>query len=153
MVVATDRMLYVSTDKGLFRARSNGGGYETEPLTFERYAPMRWPVVVDCDNPRRLYAGTSKSGMFRSDNAGKSWSRSALGTTILNVTFDPVMPSRIYASGAGGNVQSIDSGIIRNCSESIQFSPRSRLLNTEAGPVPTYSSPVRGCWTRDQISL
>ena len=71
MVVATDRMLYVSTDKGLFRARSNGGGYEPEPLAFEPYAPMRWPVVVDCDNPRRLYAGTSKSGMFRSDNAGQ----------------------------------------------------------------------------------
>src|SRR5262245_34537490 len=36
--------------------------------------------------------------------------------------------------GAGGNVQSIDSGNVRNCSESIQLSPRSRLLNTEAGP-------------------
>ena len=73
MVVATDRRLYVSTDKGLFQARSNGRGYEAQSLAFDRYAPMRWPVVVDCDNPRRLYAGTSKGGMFRSDDAGQNW--------------------------------------------------------------------------------
>ena len=53
MDVAMDRRLYVSTDKGLFQARWNGGGYEAQPLAFDRYTPMRWPVVVDCDNPRR----------------------------------------------------------------------------------------------------
>ena len=32
MVVATDRRLYISTDKGLFQARSNGRGYEPNPF-------------------------------------------------------------------------------------------------------------------------
>src|SRR5262249_57125932 len=73
MVVATDRRLYVSTDKGLFQARSNGKGYEAQSLAFDRYAPMRWPALVACDSPRRLYAGTSKGGMFRSDDAGRNW--------------------------------------------------------------------------------
>src|SRR6266545_4183312 len=73
MAVATDRSLYVSTEAGVYQARSKGGAFDVQPMAFLGSGVMRWPIVVDCDDPHRLYAGTSKGGMFRSDDSGQSW--------------------------------------------------------------------------------
>src|SRR5262245_17263655 len=108
MVVATDRRLYVSTDAGLFQARSNGSAYEAQSLAFDRYAPMRWPVVVDRDNPRRLYAGTSKSGMFRSDDAGQAWreiNQGIIYKEIWSLTQHPRTGELYVGTGTGLGVQ------------------------------------------------
>src|ERR1700716_2618219 len=55
--------------------------------------------------------------------------------------------------GGPGNVHDFVSGIDRSCGQSIHVSPRSVLLNTDVGPVPTYMSPVLGCCTNDHVSL
>ena len=137
MVVATDRMLYVSTDKGLFRARSNGGGYEPEPLAFEPYAPMRWPVVVDCDNPRRLYAGTSKSGMFRSDNAGQSWreiNQGIIYKEIWSLVQHPRTGELYVGTGPASVFKSLDRG--ENWIDSEQFRTMPESIDWTLPPAP-----------------
>src|SRR5213593_5121628 len=98
---------------GLFQARSNGRGYEAQPLAFDRYAPMRWPVVVDCDNPRRLYAGTSKGGMFRSDNAAQSWreiNQGIIYKEIWSLVQHPRTGELYVGTGPASVFKSVDRG-------------------------------------------
>ncbi len=128
MVVATDRRLYVSTDKGLFQARSNGRGYEAQSLAFDRYAPMRWPVVVDCDNPRRLYAGTSKGGMFRSDDAGQNWreiNQGIIYKEIWSLAQHPRTGELYVGTGPASVFKSLDRGESWIDSEQFRTMPES----------------------------
>lgn len=86
-----DRILYVGTWEGLYEARRNGDTYKTRLLGLESppgppelwhnhrgvhpagRGGIRCPVVVDRDDPDRLYAGTNRAGVFRSDNGGRTW--------------------------------------------------------------------------------
>src|SRR5690242_5862564 len=65
--------LYIGTGRGLFKAQGNGGGYSVQPLGLEDSGGIRCPVVVDKDDPRRMYVGTSKRGVFVSEDGGGSW--------------------------------------------------------------------------------
>src|SRR5262245_38439262 len=55
--------------------------------------------------------------------------------------------------GGFGKVHSFVVGSFFRWSQSTQVSPPSALLNTEDGSVPTYSSPVVGCWVMQKIGL
>lgn len=66
------RMVYISTANGLYRGVLNGTLDDVRPLGLEKYG-RAWSVVVDHRTPRRLYAGTSRGGMFRSDDGGERW--------------------------------------------------------------------------------
>jgi len=72
MVAGSDRVLYIGTTDGLFEATPNGGTYKTRPLGLEGKGFVRYPIV-DAEDPRRLYAGTSLEGMWRSEDGGASW--------------------------------------------------------------------------------
>lgn len=73
MAKVSDRMLYVGTANGLFQGQPNGNGYEVDPLGLQGKGAVRYPVVIDKDDPKRIYAGTNRGGMFRSEDGGKSW--------------------------------------------------------------------------------
>ena len=156
MVVATDRRLYVSTDKGLFQARSNGRGYEAQPLAFDRYAPMRWPVVADCDNPRRLYAGTSKGGVFRSDDAGQSWREINDGIIykeIWSLIQHPRTGELYVGTGPASVFKSLDRGESWVDSEQFRTMPESIDWTF---PPPPHIAHVKGlalCASDPQIIL
>jgi len=70
-----------------------------------------WPVnalEIDPTNPSVLYAGSSAGGLYRSVNAGASWSVVA-GMSIPAVTsiaIDPANPGNVYA-GAVSNPQDV----------------------------------------------
>src|SRR2546421_12150671 len=68
-----DRILYVGTAEGLYFAEPKDHGYEARPLGLRGKGALRAPVVVDRNEPRRLYAATSRAGVFRSDNGGETW--------------------------------------------------------------------------------
>lgn len=85
MAELKDRTIYIGTNDGLYSGRSNGSGYEASPLAFQGQGSMRASVVPDIDNPDRLYAGTNRSGFFRSDDRGKSWTELNHGLTYKNV--------------------------------------------------------------------
>lgn len=138
------RMLYVSTDKGLFRADSNGSGYEAQPIAFDRYAPMRWPVVVDCNDPRRLYAGTSKSGMFRSDDAGKTWreiNQGIIYKEIWSLAQHPRTGELYVGTGPASVFKSLDHGESWIDSEQFRMLPESIDWTF---PPPPHIAHVKG---------
>ena len=76
-------MLYIGTGSGLFAAE-NG---TVEPLPLGDHGGLRCPVVVDKDDRRRLYAGTPRDGMFRSDDGGASWREINAGLTNKEVWY------------------------------------------------------------------
>ena len=132
-----DRTLYVSTDKGLFQARSNGSGYTAQSIAFDHYAPMRWPVVVDCDNPRRLYVGTSKSGMFRSDDAGKTWreiNQGIIYKEIWSLAQHPRTGELYVGTGPASVFKSLDRG--ESWIDSEQFRTLPESIDWTFPPAP-----------------
>ena len=79
------RVLYVSTQSGLLRGNLNGTLQDLRPLGLERYGRV-WSVVVDHRIPRRLYAGTTRGGVFRSDDAGATWHKKSEGLYYQEVS-------------------------------------------------------------------
>lgn len=73
MGAAADRIIYVGTMDGVFLAERAAGGYQTRPLGLQGKGAIRSPVVIDRDDPRRLFAVTSKTGVFRSEDGGATW--------------------------------------------------------------------------------
>src|SRR5690349_11573655 len=67
------RTLLIGTPDGAFTVQVNGGQPTVQPLGLENVGGLRCPVVVDCRNPRVLFAGTGSQGVMRSDDAGQSW--------------------------------------------------------------------------------
>lgn len=66
------RTLYISTERGLMCGRLNGTLEDLQPLGLANHGRV-WSVVVDHRNPRRLYAGTNRGGVFRSEDRGETW--------------------------------------------------------------------------------
>jgi photosystem II stability/assembly factor-like uncharacterized protein len=79
------RSLYISTEHGLMRGHLNGTLLDLRPLGLERYGRV-WSVVVDHRIPNRLYAGTTRGGVFRSDDAGTTWVKKSEGLYYQEVS-------------------------------------------------------------------
>jgi len=62
-------MLFIGTGNGLFKTE----GDKITPLGMKEQGGMRCPVVIDKDDPKRLYAGTSRGGILRSEDGGDTW--------------------------------------------------------------------------------
>ncbi|MBP7960970.1 MAG: tandem-95 repeat protein [Caldilineaceae bacterium] len=84
-----------------------------------------WSMVMDPNNTSNVYAGTS-NGVFKSTDAGGSWSATSItgfsGNPVF-VAIDLVTPSTLYASREGDLYKSTDSGA---------------NWSTMTGPEPTY---------------
>jgi photosystem II stability/assembly factor-like uncharacterized protein len=66
------RTLYISTERGIYRGALNGMLDGVRPIGLEGQG-RAWSVVVDHRDPRRLYAGTSRGGVFCSEDRGERW--------------------------------------------------------------------------------
>jgi photosystem II stability/assembly factor-like uncharacterized protein len=73
MGAAAKRSLYLTTADGVFRAVPEGETYALTSLGFKGQGTFRAPVLVDKDDVRTLYAGTTRSGMHKSADGGESW--------------------------------------------------------------------------------
>lgn len=79
------RSLYISTVHGLLQGELNGTLLDLRPIGLERYGRV-WSVVVDHRIAGRLYAGTTRGGVFRSDDAGKTWQKKSEGLYYQEVS-------------------------------------------------------------------
>lgn len=70
---ASDRVLYLGTNAGLYRAEERGGEYDAKLLGLAERGGIRSPVMIDSSDPRLMWTGTSKGGMFRTEDGGASW--------------------------------------------------------------------------------
>jgi hypothetical protein len=69
-------------------------------------------LAVDPSTPSMVYAGTRTAGLFKTTNAGVSWSATALANVFISaLAIDPVNPSTIYAgTDASGLYKSTNGG-------------------------------------------
>src|SRR6266508_3416280 len=130
MAATSDRVLYIGTADGLFEATPNGGTYQTRPLGLEGKGAVRYPTV-DAEDPRRLYAGTSLEGMWRSEDGGQSWqeiNRGILYKEMFSLAQNPVtgelyagsQPAAIFKSANGGDSWTDCTGV-RELPETIHW--------------------------------
>jgi photosystem II stability/assembly factor-like uncharacterized protein len=69
-------------------------------------------LAVHPTNSNLVFAGTG-SGLFRSEDAGGTWTNSSSGmgsAFVRAMLFDPVQPSTVYAGTASGVYKSLESG-------------------------------------------
>jgi hypothetical protein len=74
-------------------------------------------LAIDPSAPSTIYAGTYTGGLFKSTNAGGSWSLANFGLlgefnngTVLAVVVDPLTPSTVYVGSGGGVYKSTNGG-------------------------------------------
>src|SRR3984893_12760930 len=80
--------VYVGSTKGLYRSANRGGKFERLALP-DAEADI-WSVLVHPKNPRRIYAGASPIVVYRSDDGGEHWKKTA----------DPGRPNRVHMAFA-----------------------------------------------------
>jgi photosystem II stability/assembly factor-like uncharacterized protein len=100
--------IYAGTQEGLFVCRSRDGSWEKVSVAFES-------GTIDAidglrSQPNIVYVGVTQDGLYRTDDAGKSWRRVFEGN-VRAVTMDPtdeqviyvgVEPIHLYRSEDGG---------------------------------------------------
>ncbi len=67
-------------------------------------------AAVDPSQPKRVYAA-GPDGLFRSDDAGKTWALSSAGlpsSAVTALALDPSQPASLYAATAAGLFRSDD---------------------------------------------
>lgn len=128
------RTLIIATDPALLIARHNGSKW-----ALEEHLKGKSPesLAVDRQNPRRLYVGTWGSGLWRSDDTGRTWDPVGTGISYAEITAVAVSPaergvvyagtepSAVFRSENGGETWSELSGLrALPSAESWSFPPR-----------------------------
>lgn len=92
------------------------------PLVFNNYTSLWtrgtgmpqalvYSIAVCPTDPSTLYAGTGGYGVYRSQNAGRSWTQRGLsGWTVRGVAVDPGSCDTVYAATYGAYVQKSTNG-------------------------------------------
>ena len=76
---------YAGTTNGLFLVERESAHATIQSIGLQGAGGFRAPVVVDCSDPVRLYAGTTRAGVFRSDDAGQTWCEINHGITYKDI--------------------------------------------------------------------
>ena len=94
---------------GVVKSTNGGGSWTITDLTNTHV----YTLAIDPTSPQTIYAATVR-GMFKSTDAGDSWSPANTGlyiTEIHAIAIDPASPQTIYAGTDGGGVfKSTDGG-------------------------------------------
>jgi len=107
----------LGTSKGIYRS-SNGGG-SWLPSNSGLTATLVSQVAVDPHRPGALYAEVDQN-LYKSTDAGATWSRLGGISRIRTFTLDPRTPSLLYAATNDGFLRSQDGGgtwVVINASE------------------------------------
>lgn len=108
----TPTRIYAGTSRGVARSTDGGATWSTAISasgTSSNLAPAIavgsvLSLAIDPAGPTTVYAGTGQ-GVFKSFDAGLSWSLSSNGLNVssaLQLIIDPVTPATIYAGGGAG---------------------------------------------------
>ena len=142
---ATDgHVLYVGTADGLYLAEPGDDGYAARPLGFKGLGDFRAPVVVDCDEPTVLYAGTTRAGMFRSRDDGRTWheiNAGILHKPVWSIAQDPRRGTLFVGTSPANVFVSTDRGDTWTACEGLETLPTTKGWH---GPVPPHVSRMKG---------
>jgi photosystem II stability/assembly factor-like uncharacterized protein len=144
MSAARNRTLYLGTADGLYQANPDGEGYRLTCIGFKGQGSFRSPVLFDKDDPKTIYAGTTRSGMHRSRDAGRSWEEIDNGLTykdIWSIVQHPKTGTLIVGTSPADAFMSTDRGDSWTECEQLQRLPTTRGWH---GPVPPHISRLKG---------
>jgi photosystem II stability/assembly factor-like uncharacterized protein len=134
----------MGTSDGLFLVeRTAGEEVSVRGLGLENTGGFRAPVVVDCADPNRLYAGTTRAGLFCSDDAGVTWREINHGILYKNIwaLAQQSTTGVLYAgTSPAGVFRSDDRGETWVACESLWQLPSTREWH---GPIPPYISRLK----------
>jgi photosystem II stability/assembly factor-like uncharacterized protein len=114
-------VIFAGTQDGPYR--STDGGDHWQRLGFPDRGVMIWSLTIDPNRPNIMYAGAAPVALYRSLDAGETWSRlpkaispahcerAGFDTRVLRITVDPNRPDDIYAAlEVSGVLRSSDGG-------------------------------------------
>ncbi|HEV7664658.1 MAG TPA: hypothetical protein VGQ62_14060 [Chloroflexota bacterium] len=140
----------MGTSDGLFLVeRSAAGAASAQALGLEHKGGFRAPVVVDCADPRRVYAGTTRAGLFCSEDAGATWreiNSGILYKDIWALTQHPTTGVLYVGTSPAGVFRSDDRGETWTACESLWQLPSTRQWH---GPIPPYVSRLKDLTVSD----
>jgi hypothetical protein len=156
--------VYAGTAHGVARSSNGGTTWESKviaPPDSEGLAPaiavgLVSGLAVDPVTPATVYAGTVSEGVFKSLDAGITWSLASTGLVNLTVNalaVDPLSPVTVYAGTAAGvyrstnaatNWRSFSSGIGSQDIRALVLDPVSPDTLYAATPNGVYRSLNRG---------
>jgi photosystem II stability/assembly factor-like uncharacterized protein len=100
--------IYAATDGGIFVSGDFGASWHALSTSF-----FATTLLADPQTPHLLYAGTGKTGVRVSDDAGRTWSPSGVGlatASIRSLAVGPGTPGIVYAGTEGEVFKSTDRG-------------------------------------------
>lgn len=111
LALAADGSLYLATPAGVYRSDDNAAIWARRSDGLPAAAVLS--VAAAPSAPHVLYAGTDGRGLYRSDDAGSTWTATALEVpSVPGIVVDPADPShlivraafqRVYESHDGGD--------------------------------------------------
>lgn len=116
----TPTRLYAATGRGVARSLDGGANwnsavqvrFETEFLTPAVAVGLVSALAIDPATPSTIYAGTSLQGVYRSSDAGTTWSLSNTGLlnlAVSTIAVDPHAPAILYVGTSTGVFKSTNS--------------------------------------------
>ena len=141
--MAAKSMLYISTQNGLFGGKLNSGVEEIRPIGLQGQGRV-WPIVVDRNNPARLYAATHRGGIFRSDDHGKTWVEKNQGLIYKEawcIVQHPKSGELFVGTGPPAVFKSVDSGDTWTHCEQLHTLPETKEWTF---PNPPHIAHVKG---------
>jgi photosystem II stability/assembly factor-like uncharacterized protein len=99
----------VGTPPSMYKSTDGGQNW----IELKANIPLALSLVLNPANPSIIYAGNYQSGVFKSTDAGASWSGPNTGPRVPGIRVligDPRDRGTIYAGGDGGLFKSIDGG-------------------------------------------
>ncbi len=103
-------VLYAGTWHGVYKTTDGGGHWSADPNGL--YDVDVAALALDPANPSIIYAATNPRGVWRSADAGRTWTRGEkpLTETLQSIAVDPGNPEHVYVGTRAGVWRSIDSG-------------------------------------------
>ena len=145
------RAWYMGTSDGLFLLeRPTGGSASVRLLGLQGTGGFRAPIVVDSADPRRLYAGTTRAGLFRSEDGGASWreiNRGILYKDIWALVQQQTTGVLYAGTSPAGVFRSEDRGETWTACEALWQLPTTREW---CGPIPPYISRLKDLAVSDE---
>lgn len=143
-MTASKQAWYSGTSDGLYLLeRGADGRASARRLGLEQVGGFRAAVVVDCADPRRLYVGTTRAGVLRSDDTGETWreiNNGILYKDIWSLVQHP-RSGRLYAgTSPAGVFRSDDGGDSWQACEALWQLPTTRQWH---GPVAPFLSRMK----------
>lgn len=144
MTSYADKALHLATHSGWYRFERNGADWSQadRALTFWQMSCIQ----VDPEDPKRVYIGTERSGMFVSNDGGKDWTRANPNVPCLAMSamlalpgrlLVGTMPAALYLRSSSGweEIKGVRSGAAGGTfPPNPDFPARTRVLSQESTP-------------------